>query len=191
VRDLAGLPGLLGRIGPEVFEEDEPEPVPETLMPRLSRAVRREQRRRTWVASGIAAAAAVAITVGGVAVFDRHSSAPPASQATVTTGPSRVMTSVADDPMTASVALTPVAWGTRLDLTCTYPRAGSHLSGQTPTTYKLVVHTVDGRRQSVTSWKGVPGAVMHLSGGTAFDLSQISRVDVTWADGSPVLELSI
>src|SRR3954454_19926106 len=74
LRDLAGLPGLLGRIGPEVFEESEPEPVPETLLPRLSRAVRREQKRRPGFPAVLAAAAHVAIAPAGVAVFDRHSS---------------------------------------------------------------------------------------------------------------------
>ncbi|MBO0845532.1 MAG: zf-HC2 domain-containing protein, partial [Nocardioides sp.] len=76
LRDLAGLPGLLGRIGSEVLDLAEPEPVPETLLPRVSRAVRRQQHRRTWLTAGAAAAAAVAVTVGGVAVFDHPSSAP-------------------------------------------------------------------------------------------------------------------
>ena len=74
VRDLAGLPGLLGRIGPDVLEEHQPEPVPETLLPRLSRAVRRRQQRRMWLTAGIAAAAAVVVTTGGVLALDHHDS---------------------------------------------------------------------------------------------------------------------
>src|SRR5215510_7100522 len=90
VRDLAGLPGLLGRIGPEIFEESEPEPVPETLLPRLSRAVRRQQQRRTWLTAGIAAAAAVVVTTGGVLALDQGNRSddvagkPPATSATPT-----------------------------------------------------------------------------------------------------------
>ena len=71
VRDLAGLPGLLGRIGPEVFESAVEEPVPDTLMPRLVRETRRRDRRRTWLTAGLAAAAAVVVTVGGVVVLDQ------------------------------------------------------------------------------------------------------------------------
>ena len=67
VRDLAGLPGLLGRLDPEVFDEGEPEPVPDTLLPRLVDAMHRGQRRRTWLTAGLAAAAAVVVTMGGVA----------------------------------------------------------------------------------------------------------------------------
>jgi anti-sigma factor RsiW len=45
VRNLAGLPGLLGRLDADVFDGPEIEPVPETLLPRLGRAVRRQQHR--------------------------------------------------------------------------------------------------------------------------------------------------
>ena len=190
LRDLAGLPGLLGRIGPEVFEDSEPEPVPETLLPRLSRAVRREQQRRTWLTAGIAAAAAVAITVGGVAVFDRHSSQPSAapSNPVVTTAPAQRMTPVVHDVMKASVSLTPVAWGTRIDLTCSYPHQNSRDKGAS---YALVVHTTDGRSHRLTTWWSVSGPPMHLGGSIAASEGQISSVDVTWTNGKPVLELSL
>lgn len=190
VRDLAGLPGLLGRIGPEVFDESAPEPLPETLMPRLSRAVRRERQRRTWLAAGVAAAAAVAITVGGVVAFDRPSSQPTAVPSTpvASTAPPQRMTPVVHGVMKASVSLTPVAWGTRVDLTCNYLRTKGHEQGGS---YALVVHTTDGHAKQVLTWWGLPGKVMHLPGSVAADASQISRVDVTWADGTPVLELSL
>jgi hypothetical protein len=191
VRDLAGLPGLLGRIGPDVFEESQPEPVPETLMPRLSRAVRREQRRRTWLASGIAAAAAVAITVGGVVVFDRPSSEPTATPSTpaVSTAPAFHMTPVVHHVMKASVALTPVDWGTRIDLTCRYPKErGKEMGGGS---YALVVHTTDGRVHRLVTWWGLPGQVMEVPGSVAASPSQISKVEVTWTNGEPVLELSL
>ena len=51
VRQLAGLPGLLGRVGAEVLDEVPPPGVPATLMPALAARVRREQRRRTTVAA--------------------------------------------------------------------------------------------------------------------------------------------
>lgn len=193
VRDLAGLPGLLGRIGPDVFDAPAPEPVPETLRPRLSRAVRRHQQRRTWFTAGIAAAAAVAVTATGVLTLDRPGSSPTASGGP--TNPPVVQASSQpmvqkghNDSMIASVALTPVAWGTRLDLTCSYPRGAVDYEGGA---YALVVHTKDGRTQRVATWNGLPGQSMKVSGATSAWKQDIRSVEVTTLDGHPVAELSL
>jgi anti-sigma factor RsiW len=191
VRDLAGLPGLLSRIGPEVFDEAAPEPVPETLLPRLSRAVRRQQQRRTWLTAGIAAAAAVAITAGGVLALDRPSSTPTAGTGNppVVLATSQVMTqTVPHDPMVASVALTPVAWGTRLDLTCSYPRGVAEYEAQG---YALVVHTTDGRHERVATFHSLPGGTMHVSGATSAWKKDISSVEVTTLHGKAVARLTL
>ena len=189
VRDLAGLPGLLGRIGEDVFELPLPEPVPETLLPRLSRAVRRHQQRRTWLTAGIAAAAAVAITAGGVLALDRPDTTPEAVQKPAVVQPTLLpMTQVSRDPMVASVALTPVAWGTKLNLTCSYPPEGIQYEGGA---YALVVHTKDGRSERVATWNGVPGGSMKVSGGTAAWKQDIRSVEVTRLNGKPVAELEL
>jgi hypothetical protein len=191
VRDLAGLPGLLGRIGPDILDEPEPEPVPETLLPRLSRAVRRRQQRRTWLTAGIAAAAAVAVTAGGALALGQHDSAPSANHKPSVVLPSRQpMTPHPGslDPMTASVALTPVAWGTKVDLSCSYPRGTVAYEGGA---YALVVHTVDGRTQRVATWNGLPGKTMQVSGATSTWKQDIASVEVTKLDGSPVAELRL
>ena len=190
VRDLAGLPGLLGRIGPEVVDEHEPEPVPETLLPRLSRAVRRREQRRTWLSAGIAAAAAVAVTAGGALALDHASSSPTAGNPTpsVVQPSSLLMTQRSRDPMTARVALTPVAWGTKLDLTCSYPRGTVRYEGGA---YALVVHTTDGKSERVATWNGLPGKTMTVTGATAAWKQNIASVEVTTLDGTPVTELSL
>jgi hypothetical protein len=195
VRDLAGLPGLLGRIGPDVLTESEPEPVPETLLPRLSRAVRRRQQRRTWLTAGIAAAAAVAVTTGGVLALDRNTSdtpvaVSPTSSPTVTVPVGDPMHNVShgSDPMIASVALTPVAWGTKVDLTCSYPRGTLTYEGGS---YVLIVHTTDGRTQRVASWNGLPGKSMHVSGATASWQQDIASVEVRHTDGPRVAVLKL
>ncbi len=191
VRDLAGLPGLLGRLDPEVFDEGEPEPVPDTLLPRLIDAMHRGQRRRTWFTAGLAAAAAVAVTVGGGALLIQHdeNGTPQATSPTsVETASALPMTQVGTDPMTASVALTSVAWGTRLDLTCSYPEGGwAHESGA----YALVVHLVGGRTERVATWRGLPGRTMHLTAATAARSPQIRSVEVTSLDGTPALQLHL
>jgi hypothetical protein len=193
LRDLAGLPGLLGRIGPEVFEQTEPEPVPETLLPRLSRAVRRRQQRRTWLTAGIAAAAAVAVTTGGVLSLDHRDTGtnvadPPTSSATVSPPLGHTMVNHSHDPMIASVALTPVAWGTKLDLTCIYPTAAVSYAGGT---YALVVTTKNGHTERVATWNGLPGKTMRVSGATKSWIKQIASVEVTHLDGSRIAELKL
>jgi len=196
VRDLAGLPGLLGRIGPEVFEEIDPEPIPETLLPRLSRAVRRQQQRRTWLTAGIAAAAAVAVTTGGVLALDRNDSgpsvaSPPSSSPTsvVTPPVGRTMTHTSSpDPMIASVALTKVAWGTKLDLTCSYPRSAVAYEGGA---YAMVVNTKDGHAERVATWNGLPGKTMQVSGATKAWRKDITSVEVTHLDGTPIARLTL
>ena len=46
VGELAGLPGLLARVGPEDLGRPPDDPMPETLLPSLVREARRSQRRR-------------------------------------------------------------------------------------------------------------------------------------------------
>lgn len=191
VRDLAGLPGLLGRIGPEVFESAVEEPVPDTLMPRLVRETRRRDRRRTWLTAGVAAAAAAVVTVGGTAVLDHSTGGTPVavpSSSSPAQPAFQPMRSVSPDPMTAGVALTSVAWGTELHLQCSYGRLpGGYLSGS----YALLVHTRDGRTQKVASWNGVPGKTMQLTAATASPVGQITSVVLTKADGTPVAALRL
>jgi hypothetical protein len=189
VRDFAGLPGLLGRLDPEVFDEREPEPVPDTLLPRLVDAMHRGQRRRTWLTAGLAAAAAVVVTMGGVLVLDQSTGgSPSAGPTSVVTSTAQPMTQVGNDPMTASVSLTPVAWGTRVDMTCSYPQFRSDYEGGS---YALVVHTLHGGTEQIATWNGLPGKTMHLTAATASQKAQITSVEVTKIDGSPVLRLEL
>jgi hypothetical protein len=189
VRDFAGLPGLLGRLDAEVFDEREPEPVPDTLLPRLVDAMHRGQRRRTWLTAGLAAAAAVVVTMGGVLVLDQSTGgSPSAGPTSVVTSTAQPMTQVGNDPMTASVSLTPVAWGTRVDMTCSYPQFRSDYEGGS---YALVVHTLHGGTEQIATWNGLPGKTMHLTAATASQKAQITSVEVTKIDGSPVLRLEL
>jgi hypothetical protein len=90
--------------------------------------------------------------------------------------------------MVASVALTPVAWGTKLDLTCSYPAGQLQYEGGA---YALVVRTKDGHSERVATWNGVPGGSMKVSGGTAAWKQDIRSVEVTRLNGKPVAELKL
>jgi hypothetical protein len=202
VRELAGLPGLLARVDPDVLENPPvQEPVPDTLLPALSRQVRRTRRRRGLVTAGLAAAA-VAIVVGGAAVVSRMvtgdtpAASPGIGSATGTTigpsateAPERVMTTLGKAPVRATLAVAPVAWGTRLDLTCTYGPGHENYHLPKSVTYALVVRTRDGRLEQVGTWRSTRGRTMKFSGGTSEPQSDIASVEVTTVSGRPVLRL--
>jgi Putative zinc-finger len=196
VRELAGLPGLLARVDPSVLESPPiEEPVPDTLLPSLVRRVQRTQRRRTLVSAGIGTAAALTIAVGSIAVTGAlngdhtHTAATPSATLTIPAG--RSMAPVGNSPVRARMAFESVAWGTRLDLTCTYlPDDDRYPPPQAPT-YALFVHTRDGRTEEVATWRSLPDKTMRLAAATATSLKDITSVEVRTADGKPVLKLTV
>jgi len=194
VRELAGLPGLLGRVDASVLERPLAEdPVPDTLLPALSREVRRARRRRTGVVAGLAAAAVIA-TVPVVAwqVGGGDPSTPDLPGASA--GPAGVvaeaMDPVADVPVRASLTLEQVTWGTRLGLTCTYDPDTVDDELPWEVDFTLFVRTRDGRIEQVGSWRSVGGTTMRLSAGTAASREDIASVEVRTPDGRVALKLA-
>lgn len=190
VSEVAGLPGLLSRVGPEVLEQadDGPEaPVPDTLLPRLLAEVRRTRRRRRAWSGAAAAAAAVAVLAAGTTVWVNRAEAPP--QETVVAG--RVMTALPGAHLRARLAMEDVPWGTRLSVTCRYDKQGSSYGGGAaePPAYALVVRTRDGVEQ-VATWRAVPGRETTVTGATAARSSEITSVEVRTTSGEPVLRLA-
>lgn len=198
VRELAGLPGLLAKVDPEVLGSPPAgEPVPDTLLPALVNEVRRARRRRTLVTVGVAAAAAVAVAFGSLAVTgapERGPSASPASSATPTVSAGRPMASVGPPGIRGNLVLTSVAWGTRLELVCSYALHTDEYEtrGQTrgPASYALLVHTRDGRVEQVATWRSLPGRTMRLAAATSARREDITSVEVRTAQGRPVLQLT-
>lgn len=185
VRNLAGLPGLLAQVSPDVvMSPPGPEDVPDTLLPGLVAEVRRTQRRRHWLGGLVAAAAVVAFGIATALAVSGGDEPPEPVQVAA----AKEMVPVHQDSMEASVALTSVAWGTRLDLTCSYeaPDTGYPYD---PPTYVLVIRTEDGETERVASWKGLPGKTMHLTGATALTTDRIAAVEVQDSTGRPLLEL--
>jgi putative zinc finger protein len=195
IRELAGIPGLLGRVEPSVLEHpvvEGPRPVPDTLLPTLSRRVRGARRRRTLIAAGVAAAAvAVLVPVAVSQIGPGDGSRPNASGAS--TEPSTVvpqtMHPVGDVPLKASVTLESVTWGTRLGLTSTYDRNAVGHRLPPSMDYTLCVRTWDGHMEKVGSWKSVNGMEMQISGATAARREEISWILVRAPDGRVVLRL--
>jgi hypothetical protein len=196
VRELAGLPGLLGRVAASVLERPPAEdPVPDTLLPALSREVRRARRRHTSVVAGLAAAAAAVIATVSVAAWQvggDDGSTPDVPGASA--GPTGVvvgeMDPVGEVPVRASLTMEQVAWGTRLALTCTYDPDLVEYELPWEVDYTLLVRTRDGRTEQVGSWRSVGGSTMRLMAATAASRDDIASVEVRTTDGRVVLRLA-
>ena len=96
---------------------------------------------------------------------------------------------VGSDPMTASVALTPVAWGTALDLTCSYPTRGPPIRGR----YLRPGRAHQGRpdRTGRHLERTARQARCRSPAATAARQTDIASVEVTKLDGSPVARLTL
>lgn len=189
VREVAGLPGLLGRVSPADFSalDDLPE-LPAGLLPALLTEVRRERRRGRVRALVVAAAAVVTVAAASAAlttqvVDDGPGTAVPSPAA----APAQDMSVLEDAGVTAAVAVEPVRWGTRLTLTCRYESSEDE-EYPTDSSYVLVVTTERGSER-VASWRAVPGRTMTVAGATATGSADITGIEVRTAGGRPVLRL--
>jgi hypothetical protein len=198
VQELAGLPGLLGRVDPKVLEQPPAdEHAPHTLLPALSREVDRRRRRRTLVVAACAAAVVAVLAVGApiavneIGQDDAPSAAAPSPRASTEPADvvTRAMAPVGDVPVEASLGLEQVKWGTRLLLTCTYEPQSVAYDLPPEVDYTLFVRTRGGAAEQVGSWRSAGGTTMHLAAATAADRADISSVEVRTPDGRVVLRL--
>ncbi|SDO97589.1 Putative zinc-finger [Nakamurella panacisegetis] len=177
VARLAGLPGLLGLTSAADLEQDPP-PVPDTLLPRLLRAAARQGRRRRWIWTGTMAAAAACVVALVITLVLR-----PATPSGSSALPAPVaMEHVVPGPMNVSLQLVDKQWGTSIVVNCHYESA--HEPGEW---YDLVAYDAAGKAVPAGGWKSVSGAGSVVTTATALRLSQISRVEVQLPDGTPVL----
>ena len=101
------------------------------------------------------------------------------------------MTTLGGAPVTGRLALESVAWGTRLDLTCSYlTKQGGDVVYGGPTTYVMEVRRRSGDVDQVGTWMGIQGATMHLTGATSARRGNIAAVVVRTSEGQPVLRLA-
>lgn len=194
VQELAGMPGLLARVDAETLGESPEIPVPDTLLPSLVREARRVGHRRT-VTTALLSAAAVTLAAGvlvGTGVLgggNPNDAAPQSPHSSIAAAPTRDMVPVVPTPVRASLGFVPVAWGTRIDMTCTYVPGYGEGEHHPPGTYVLVVRTRDGRTEQVAAWRALPGT-MRLSAATDASPADIASVEVRTSTGAPVLRLS-
>ena len=193
VSELAGLPGLMSKVSVEQLTAEVEAP-PETLLPSLAREVRRERGRRRLAvgAAGVAAACLIAV---GAAVLTGPDPARPVAVAPSSTPPSApssseslALTAVVPSPVSASARLVDMAWGTRIDLTCSYSAKG--YSSAVATSYVLVVIDRSGAAQQVATWKALPDREVTLMGATSLARQNIAVVEIRTMSGRALLRLS-
>ncbi|SIS06747.1 anti-sigma factor [Microbacterium sp. RURRCA19A] len=187
VAELAPTAGLLSRLSPERARAIDgadaqlraaptsPDPA---LRGRIVRTARRRRRRVVAVWAGAAAAALLIIAVPSVLALT--------STPTDGGGAVYALNDVAGAPLEASVKLTPVEWGTRIDLVCQY--TGEVLDappGGWP--YALAVTDDSGATTMLSTWRAGPGSTTELSAGTDVSASRIDSIEIRTVDGDRVV----
>jgi hypothetical protein len=173
VRELSDLPALLATV-PESALADEAPPL--SLLPALQRRARSSVRRRRWIISGVAAAAACVVALAVVVSWPTSA---PASHPVA-------MTAVAPAPITATADVRDVRWGTKIELVCRY-----HETSQPVRPYALVVVDRSGVHHDLGTWNLVPGKATTYQSGIALPRSQVKEVDITTVSGKPLLALPL
>jgi hypothetical protein len=184
VAELLPTVGLLSRVTAERAESIPADPAAIAAPDAGARAgllsiarARRRRRRRAWTAVSIAAAVLVVAAIAVPATI--AVTAPPPA-------PTYALVDVAGAPLEASVRLTQVAWGTRIDLECGYTATESGEPAQ-EWPYALAVVGADGTVTTVGTWRAIPGSTVDLSAATDLTSGQIAAIEIRTIDGGRVL----
>jgi Putative zinc-finger len=179
VDQLRPTADLLTGVPLSALTNDDPAPpMPETLLPGLLRRARRERRRRGTMIGTAAAGAAASVAAIAVAVWPSHSA--PQKPAPL------AFAAVQASPVTATAQLVPKRWGTEIDLRCHYPQGAAVYAP-----YSLVVIDKEHHRYVGGSWTLQPGKTISFTGGASVPRNDIDRVEITLADGTPILQLDV
>lgn len=199
VAELTGMPALLALLDPdEVAALDEASPElpqlpPELLDSLLAKVSWRNRRRRrlSWTMAGAAVAAAaavIAVLVGIRPGPSAPSAAPPATSASALS-----MTRVAPNSIDATVSLISQGSGTRIEMTCTYPKESEDSDQHDNDVDKLAMVVVgrDGSHAQLATWMAPPGVTVRPVGSTPLRMDQIAAVQIVSDDGDVLLQRNV
>lgn len=197
VADLAAMPGLLARFPAEEAlslsdrGRDAPHP-PASLMPDLRAEPAPEQprtqvqplahRRTPWYA---VAAAALLLALGGLAGWFLHTD----RVVTSASADRLAFSSVVPSNMTAVVDVVPSSTGTEFRVECQYARGTGGDAGSKGAWETYAIYVVDkaGHATLTKTWKAAPDKVMHPSGSTPLQPSQVSAVEIRSVDSGQTI----
>jgi hypothetical protein len=190
VADISGIPALLAMLDVDdvrALEEEQPEPPP--LRPEVMKSVLdkvRWRRRRARLLTSAAVGLAAALLAVGLVIAVRPGIVGLQSGTEQATAQQLPMDKLADTPFSASISLSSYAWGTRIDMACTY---GQWSSGEVPPPSNLgmVVVGRDGSHTQIATWLGMSGATALPSGNTPVAATDIAAVQVVSVDSGKVL----
>ncbi len=199
VTDLAGLPGLLGRLDEATAAGLDPspdtgrapvfgEPAPPTLLTDVLGRVGGERRRlrrgyRLRAAFLAAAAACLALVAGlGISGATHTASGPPRVAA--------MHAALAGEPVAAVIGLRARAsGGTDISMGCLYMDAAKDNSDRL--SLRLMVFPRDGNSTSVWDWVAVPNQYQPIEAHSELSPAQIDRIEVQLANGTPLLTYEV
>ena len=180
VGEISALPSMLAGITEaDLVDADANSTPPDTLLPSLLRAARKQRNQRRWIATGVAGLAAAAIVALSIALIS------PGSSGTDSGPKPLAMTALVSSPVQATAAITDVDWGTRITLKCKYESVYD-----SDVSYNLVVHAKDGTTLSGGSWQLNPDKTTNFVGGTSLHRDQIASIDIA-AGTMPILTLTL
>ena len=182
VAELAGMPGLLGKLLPVEAEEllDHTPPEAPDLLPKLASHVARRRRRvRRWAVGLSIGAVAAGVAIGAVIG--------PALLETIEQERTSVavqLDQVTPSPLAASIRLTEQDWGTLIEMECRYTAGGRYAASAE---YAMYVTNDAGDEARIATWTAAPGQTATPSGTTAMAMGQIRFVEVRLVDDGTVL----
>jgi hypothetical protein len=182
VAELAGLPGLLGRLPAdaaiEIAEADgRPVTGSDGTLASVAHRVRRRRRRRR-VLVGVSAGAAVVLAVfAGLGVGLRADAPVPGSTDAGRSAPAADRVALTGrSGFDVDLAVRAESWGTRFDWGCSY--GGRDWSADGSVMYDLVVVRTDGTDERIASWTAAGREARGLSATTDVPRDDIASVEV-------------
>jgi anti-sigma factor RsiW len=176
VNTLAATSTLLADITPADLAE--PDPQPDTLLPGLLHRAASARRHQRWLTNGLSGLAAACLIALTVTVWPTsHPSPQPAPQ---------TLSALTASPVHATAALIERKWGTQINLDCQVTDGDA----STRLTYALQIIDRTGAAHDLGSWTLQPGTDTTFTSGTALSRDQISSLQITRTDGTPILQLT-
>ncbi len=156
-----------------------------SLLPSLLSAARRERRSRRWRTAAAGLAAASLVVIGTTVAVDQLRNERPASESGATQ--TLAFTALGGQAIEATAVLDPQAWGTTIDMRCTYRGAPPSYGSSW---YTLVATDKSGAVRDLSSWQVRPGEEVEVVA-TAPPRDQLASLEVVNAARTPVLHLDL
>jgi Putative zinc-finger len=189
VAELSGMPALMAMLDVEDVRALEKEHEPPPLRPEVLQSVLdgvRWRRRRSRLLLSASVGLAAALLAVGLVIAIQPGIVGLKSGTTQEAAQQLPMVQVEQTPFSATVALNDFAWGTRIDMACTYGEWGGG-TGPPPSNLGMVVVGHDGNKTQIATWLGLSSATALPSGNTPMHVNDIAAVQLVSTDSGKVL----